>query len=101
MSRSHLPRRRPGFLHCEIGQHGRLSGAVRTHCLHSSSDRRQQRTHEHRVTRPPRGGLDQVSNPPDAYYAALDFCTAVAAARITSITKPGWESMGTWLLSTS
>jgi tartrate dehydratase beta subunit/fumarate hydratase class I family protein len=39
-------------------------------------------------------------DPSDVYYAALGFCTALAAVRITSITRLGWESMGTWLLST-
>src|SRR5438034_3161057 len=33
--------------------------------------------------------------------ATADSSTAVAAARITSSTKRGWESIGTWLLSTS
>jgi len=35
-------------------------------------------------------------------YAAVDWVrTAFAAVRITSITRSGWESIGTWLLSSS
>jgi hypothetical protein len=40
---------------------------------------------------------------PGLRYAtvAADSWTALAASRITSSTKAGWESIGTWLLSTS
>src|SRR6516225_11875699 len=39
----------------------------------------------------------------DLHYAdaALFFWTAVAAFRITSSTKSGWDNIGTWLLSVS
>jgi len=40
--------------------------------------------------------------PFDALYPAVDDpCTALAAVRMTSSTRLGWESMITWLLSTS
>jgi len=36
----------------------------------------------------------------DVFHAvADDRRTAFVAARITSMTKPGWDSIGTWLLS--
>src|SRR6267142_1694010 len=42
-----------------------------------------------------------AKSPRRLYATALAPWTALAAARITSITKSGWESMGTWLLATS
>src|SRR5579863_4863313 len=42
--------------------------------------------------RPPRDGLAKVD---------YELCTAAAALRITSSTRPGLESMGTWLLAAS
>jgi len=51
----------------------------------------------------PKTGLSgPPSSPSDLHYAAfVAVCTAFAAARMTSITRSGWESMGTWLLSSS
>ncbi len=37
----------------------------------------------------------------DAFYATVAPWTAFAAVRMTSITRPGLESIGTWLLSAS
>src|ERR1700756_5243201 len=47
--------------------------------------------------------VSSVLHRPDAGAAlpAVPACTAFAAVRITSITRSGWESMGTWLLSSS
>ena len=53
--------------------------------------------------RPPRDGLSRMERGRDLHYAdaALFFWTAVAAFRITSSTKSGWDNVGTWLLSVS
>ena len=39
--------------------------------------------------------------PEGLYAAAVAPWSAFAFERMTLITKPGWESMGTWLLATS
>src|SRR5258708_23597145 len=51
----------------------------------------------------PKTGLNgPPSSPSDLLYAAfVAVCTACAAARMTSITTSGCDSMGTWLLATS
>ena len=46
-------------------------------------------------------GERPVSFPRICHAAASRPSTAFAAARMTSITKSGWESMGTWLLASS
>src|SRR5262249_586221 len=48
----------------------------------------------------PQAAPESISEP-HALYAAVALATALAAVRITSMTRSGWESIGTWLLSSS